>query len=509
MKGERSIREKKYALAVQQFEAAVQLMPTNAQVWNYLGVALHHNKQPKEALKAYRQALALDRKLSVVHYNIGCLLLEQIDPAAAIDPLVSYTYLQPRSARGWLKLGTAQLRARKVDAAETNFKKVIELEPRNTEALNDLGVVYSARRRYAEALASFNAAAREDAKYAPALLNAAITSQQLNNPNYTLQKCRQYLALQPRPAQYEGVAALAHKLEIDLLPPKTIVSKPPLTNKTASVETAATTPPVRTNPIVQAAPPKTNTFVASVTNSPMASNKTEVVSALVHPLPTKKAPELEVTRVSDELVVSQDVAPIMPAKPNLIARLNPFGQTEPRKSPAPEALAVPRYSYENPAPPPAGDHTEATRLLAQGVKAHQNGRLTQALPLYERAARLDPSFFEAQYNLGLAVFEGGNTARSLSALERALSIRPDSSDARYNFAIALKQAGYARDAAEQLERLLKATPNDTRAHLSLGNLYAQRLHQPALAREHYTRVLQNEPRHPQAAEIRFWLAANQ
>jgi len=57
-------------------------------------------------------------------------------------------------------------------------------------------------------------------------------------------------------------------------------------------------------------------------------------------------------------------------------------------------------------------------------------------------------------------------------------------------------------------RILQSSPNETRAHLSLGNLFAQQLHQPQLAREHYLKVLQNDPRHPQSAEIRYWLSAN-
>jgi hypothetical protein len=55
---------------------------------------------------------------------------------------------------------------------------------------------------------------------------------------------------------------------------------------------------------------------------------------------------------------------------------------------------------------------------------------------------------------------------------------------------------------------LTASPNDARGHLALGNLYAQQLHQPAKARDHYLRVLETDPRNPQAEAIRRWLSAN-
>jgi tetratricopeptide (TPR) repeat protein len=93
----------------------------------------------------------------------------------------------------------------------------------------------------------------------------------------------------------------------------------------------------------------------------------------------------------------------------------------------------------------------------------------------------------------------------LSAYERALSIKPTDANARFNFALALQKAGHPRDAANELETLLAAQPDEARAHLSLANLYAQELGQPARARPHYLQVLELQPRHPQAAAIRQWL----
>jgi len=122
--------------------------------------------------------------------------------------------------------------------------------------------------------------------------------------------------------------------------------------------------------------------------------------------------------------------------------------------------------------------------------------------------QLDPSLFEAHYNLGLAAAEAGDLALALTSYEMALAIQPASADARYNFALVLKQANYTTDAANELERLLAASPNEVRAHLALANLYAQQLNQPAKARPHYLKVLELAPRHSQVSAIQFWLASN-
>ena len=90
----------------------------------------------------------------------------------------------------------------------------------------------------------------------------------------------------------------------------------------------------------------------------------------------------------------------------------------------------------------------------------------------------------------------------------ALAIQPDSADARYNFALALKAAGYVTDAVNELRKLLASNPGDVRAHLALGNLYAQQLYDVPRARAQYSRVLQLDPRNSQAADIQFWLSSN-
>jgi len=171
-------------------------------------------------------------------------------------------------------------------------------------------------------------------------------------------------------------------------------------------------------------------------------------------------------------------------------------------------LVTRRYSFISPPRPVAGDHATAERFFKEGARAQQAGILSQAMANYKRAVAADPAYFDAYFNLSLAAYEAGNWADALAAGEHALSINPDSQTARYSFALALRQARYPQDAAEQLELVVQRKPDDTRAHLTLANLYADQLHQPQLAREHYQRVLALEPSHPKAAYIRSWLAGN-
>ena len=127
----------------------------------------------------------------------------------------------------------------------------------------------------------------------------------------------------------------------------------------------------------------------------------------------------------------------------------------------------------------------------------------------KQAATLDPSWFEAQYNTGVMAHRLHNYALALPRYEAALAIQPDSVDARYNFALALKAGGYPLDAANELKKILAANPSETRAHLALANICAQSLRDMDEARMHYQKVLELDPKCPQASDIRFWLSANQ
>jgi tetratricopeptide (TPR) repeat protein len=167
-----------------------------------------------------------------------------------------------------------------------------------------------------------------------------------------------------------------------------------------------------------------------------------------------------------------------------------------------------RYAYRLPDAPVPGNRADAVRAFAEGVQAQKDGRIPEAIAAYQKAAEADPSFFDAQYNLGVAAYQNADWPRALGAYEQALAIQPGDVNARFNFALTLNRARHPVDAANELEKILVNRADDVNAHFTAANLYAQPLAQPQKAREHYLKVLQLEPRHPQAATIRLWLAAH-
>jgi tetratricopeptide (TPR) repeat protein len=588
LKGEKLIQEEKWEEAIATLQKASQLLPNNAQAWNHLGLAYHGNHQPEMALKCYKSALWLDRNLAAARYNLGCLLLEQNDVSGALEQLTSFTFLQPSSPEGWIKLGTAQMRSRRADLAEKSFKTALDLRSNDPEAFNNLGLIHLQRKRTQEAMAYFTSALAQNTNYGPALLNLGVLNQQ--NPStrgQALQYYRRYLGLQPKPLDWEKVQAVTAQLDLDLNPPplllNPIVHAPAKTNAPVPVSNAlaqAKTPPVKPAPVptvvtqiqivsitqmvhaATSAPPRIAQHVPAVVNPPVLTNKPVVIAENPVPKPIAK-PSIEVSQVQQELVVKppQEVAmvppptvpaparPVFPepktelaiesgsrsaatnaAKPGFLTKLNPFGgkakppgdsaasskekvtstdlTTQSLPAAALEPVTVARYVYISPEKPASGLRKEAEKFYSEGVKLHKAGSLRDAVANYQKAIQWDPSYFEACYNLGLAAYERGQMKQSLAAYEYALVLNPESVDARYNFALALKQAGYPMDAAEELLKVVRLRPNEARAHYSLGNLYANQLKQMTDARDHYQKALELNPSHPQASEIRFWLAHN-
>jgi len=546
LKGKKLLERGDYANAVEKLKTATSLLATNAQAWNYLGVACQYAGRPTEAVTAYQRALALDRDLMEAHYNLGCLWLEQGKPDAAGNEFTAYTLRRSKAPEGWLKLGLAQLQARDLAAAEKSFSTVRYLNPKSAEALNGFGLACVQRGNPRDAMQFFAAAAKEKPDFGPALLNLATVAQQyLHNNALALQNYRAYLALTPHQANWDAVNDIANGLEPQAtaatasempasgpesrLPITVSVPHAPAGSRTQAVARATLNPPrqatgtaqvvkVPPEPVIvgtpvaaDSAPGKTgalnrlnplNWFRSSEPESnppPAAVPRPTPTTAPRPPAPVANNSRVGITPLpsansSSAVSTASVAAPVVPAKPVKIAQ--------------PASPTFPRYLYLSPRKPKAGDRRTASNAFTQARAAEQEARLADALEAYHQATESDPSWFQAQYNYGVIAYRLRNYSQSLAAYEMALAIQPDSADARFNFALGLRSAGYVTDAVNELKTILEDHPDETRVHLALGNIYAQQMYDPADARQHYLKVLQLEPRNPHASDIQFWLSSN-
>jgi len=565
--GKKYLERGDFPAAVAQFKRATTLLATNAGAWNYLGVALHHAGQSEEAAAAYQTALRLDHDLVEARFNLGVLWLEQNKPDAAKAELTTYTLRRPNDADGWLKLGFAQLKGGgDTLPAERSFSAVLALKTREAEAYNGLGLASLQAGKPRDAAQFFAAARQARPEFAPALLNlATVNLEYLHDHKAALASYQSYLALTPRPANYNEVKALVATLAqsdaaatvmapVGVVKTSTPVAAPEPKLKIASASTPHPAPATRMEVEelpASHAPPRATVAAkpaATAVVTPVATQSVRVQSGpeiVVTPRTNRPnrvtvatAPKPATTVVATQGSPEAPVPDEEPPKPGFWHRVfhndkSPGGAKpdyradnlqpipaatetmagtvaeEKPAAPKPEpAASIARYHFLSPAAPAAGDRRLAESPFNKARLAEQEESWADAEQGYQAAAEADPSWFEAQYNSGVIAHRLRHFSVALPRYELALAIRPDSTDARYNFALALQTSGYALDAADELKKILATHPNEVRAHLTLANLCAQSLRDDAQARRHYLRVLDLQPDIPQAADIRFWLSAN-
>lgn len=551
--------------AVRRLETAVSLLQTNAMAWNYLGLAYHHAGQFTNALQAYARAARLDKDLAEVHFNLGCLWMGQERTDAARNEFTAYTLARPTDPIGWLKLGSAQRRLGEPAAAEKSLREAYRLNSSDPEPLNELGLSELQRNRPREAAQCFSSALQVSPRYGPAILNLAVVLHRyFNDRPRALEKYREYLALPDRGANWGEVNAVARALQSELAPPPEVSGSspkvtepavPPIQSRTAAepvrpsaqarvdapqlveARPAVTTSRPSSEPTTSTKPPSSRAPVRAaeptrpaMTDSPSRPAEVELeVVKVSPPIPVVPVRDLKLTTnvppVRSQRVEENAQAPQQTVEQRgFLSRINPinlFRRQKPEANSAESSSrtqagrssgstgAFVRYAYRNPRKPAPGDRSAAEKHFARGALAHAEFRFKEGISEYREATRLDPAYYEAWFNLGLASAKVGDLAEALAAFEMGLALQPESSDARYSFALALKQGNYILDAANELKRLLAADPKDTRGHLMLGNICAQQLGMPDEAEAHYRKVLELDPKNSQAANIRFWLSSRQ
>jgi tetratricopeptide (TPR) repeat protein len=536
--------------------------------YNLLGLAYHGAGDAPKALQFYEQAHTLNRDLASADFNLACLELEHSNTASARDFLTTYTNLARWNVDGNLKLGEVYFRLalaspsvpernRQLDSAKKNYE-IAQGITRTAEAGNNLGVIELLSNprpsvaSISNALLRFNVALAVDPQYSPALLNVGIVyDRYLNDGRKALDAYGKYLAVDPPPRYAKEVIALTNGLDkalrFQILNSAHATNPPPVSTDTASSNIIVTPskplhPPPATNPVETAQPrPATVPSPAVVIPSNPAPSAAVVTPPAVParepppaaiPTPQVTQPALVPAAVATPVLTPVPTAaptpqpttsstPPPPPKKSVLSKINPLnwfgGKSTPNGTNTANPTSTPvvtplpdldSRSVHYPLPEVSvatGNHQEAVRLHAEGIISEKASRLTDAQSSYQAATKADPSYFDACLSLGLVAIRTEDFSTALDALHHAVTLDPDSADARYAYAWALEKKNFFLDAANELEKLVAQKPNEIRAHLLLGNLYAQQLAQPDLARGHYQQVLNTDPKNLQAPAIRAWL----
>ena len=464
----------------------------------------------------------------------------------------------------WLEKGIAEYGAKRIVDAKESFNRI----PNDPLAQNNLGNIAWSQKKNAAAADHFERAIALDKnkKHTTALRNLGAVRQELKQYPEALKAYRAYNDLVPADSDISDlVESLEEYLKPDPIPEPVaqVEPEPELKEEVKPEPVVAEVTPEEPEPepVVIVEPPteepESEPEPVVIVEPPTEEPEPEVVTVVEPaPLPVPEAnPEEAVTPAEpSEPEPTQVITQVEPAKPakDWKQRVNPANwfkndeeemiakpkktksqiswrsttpvPTTPLPSPKPlasastnavkvasvlpSAVAFPRYKYLNPALPNSGDRQVAKTYFDDGDGAQKREEWQRAKAAYLEAAKADPAWFDARFELGQAAYYTGDTDLALQAFEYALAILPNDGPARFNFGMSLVQGNYYAAAARELETFLQFDPDNAQAHFEAGRLYAQKLNDVARAAVHYKRVIGLKPGHPQAVTIRYWLIRN-
>jgi Flp pilus assembly protein TadD len=166
-------------------------------------------KKSKEAQAEYQRAAALDPKMSAAYVNLGMLLLDNREDAAAVAPLRKAVELLPAESRPRYLLAVALDRSGDRAGAAEAFEGLLHLDPNDITAIEYLGWMHLRSGKPAEAEARFRRAVEVQPKGADGFRGLA-ESLEAQKKAEAVTAYRQYLEL--RPGDAEAHARFVHLL---------------------------------------------------------------------------------------------------------------------------------------------------------------------------------------------------------------------------------------------------------------------------------------------------------
>lgn len=142
------------------------------------------------------------------------------------------------------------------------------------------------------------------------------------------------------------------------------------------------------------------------------------------------------------------------------------------------ALALQRSGQFGEAIPLLRKAAEATPadagvLTNLGMALSQAQQAKDALPVLQRAITLDPANIETRQDLAVAYLQLNQFDDAVRELSAAIKLKPDSADLHYNLGFAYKMQDKPALAIPELEQAAKLNPSASEPHYALGVLYRE------------------------------------
>jgi Tfp pilus assembly protein PilF len=136
------LSKERYKEAQKSFKASSALSPSSTEPYINLGHIEARNEKWSKAKLKYDLALKLGANRAQVFYYSGRMRLKLNKPEEAIPFLIEAIKIKNHRPLYHQELGDAYRAIKQLDLALKSYRKVIELEPNNVEAQNNIGIIF-------------------------------------------------------------------------------------------------------------------------------------------------------------------------------------------------------------------------------------------------------------------------------------------------------------------------------------------------------------------------------
>ena len=134
-------------------------------------------------------------------------------------------------------------------------------------------------------------------------------------------------------------------------------------------------------------------------------------------------------------------------------------------------LRVLPMAAKEPAPDIVENRDDWTRWNDYGIGLFLQGDLTGAAAVFKKITEIDPDNPDGWVNIGRVRVQEGNLTEARRVLDRAISLNPHLARAHFFYAKALRNQGHLDEAVSHLREVLAQYPHDRVVHNDLGRIF--------------------------------------
>src|SRR5208283_4679285 len=150
--------------AIEEYKRAVEIDETYYKAYNNLGVAFYKKSFFDEAQKYFKKALEINPNYAVAKKNLEAAEKKDAVFTETIMKLEQKANEVRENTAIYFDLGKTYRSTGHLENAIVQYQKVIQLEPDNIEALNNIGTVYYELGQYDNAINSFITVISKDSR---------------------------------------------------------------------------------------------------------------------------------------------------------------------------------------------------------------------------------------------------------------------------------------------------------------------------------------------------------